>query len=202
MCGERQIRWMMSGAEVDVGAVRKGLRADILAHLCGVAAGMDADLAEIRAEPRLHVVAHVVRQGIPVSFAQFDLLFDIDACLKAATGCREGQGRIAFLFVLPQAPLHDRRDRGCEPLARMRFVRRACQWRRSDRGIWSGQYPARDVIGFPLVKVATGADGQLSLRTENRALWSEAFCLYELRYAPIAYCSLQLKNRMNVALAR
>ena len=91
----------MISAKVNIGAVGEGLGADGLIHLPGIPAGMDVDMAEVHAEPRLHIGAHRVRQGTAVSFTLTDQRFDIGSSLKAFSQSihRFGLDRFGFLLL-------------------------------------------------------------------------------------------------------
>jgi hypothetical protein len=57
------------------------------------------------------------------------------------------------------------------------------------------QHPANRAIGFLLVSIVSGTDGQLLLKTNNLAVWFEALGLNQLRHNHVAQPPLQLADR-------
>ena len=55
-------------------------------------------------------------------------------------------------------------------------------------------------IGFLIVLIVSGADGQLLLKTNNVPFRCEPLGLNQLRHTPVAHDPLQLEDRMEAPL--
>src|SRR5688572_1186472 len=75
MAAPGRLRRKFSVVEINVVAMRKGLRLDLAAHGCGCRAGMDAHATEVGAKARLHDLPGIAGQSATTSFGGTECLF-------------------------------------------------------------------------------------------------------------------------------
>ena len=107
--------------------------------------------------------------------------------------------------IMLHLPLHERGDGGRQGLGLQHLIlvffrgHGALHRVRGDR-VRGGQHLACHAIGFLLVRIVSGADGQFSLKTDNLTFRCKPLGLNQLRHTPVAHHPLQLEERRESAL--